>query len=303
MQVLEILEKAQGGHAIDNLARAYGIEPQAAQAAVAAIVPEVARSIERNTFSRGGLADMVSALGIATRSGVLDNPASLASPAVQAQGIAFLDQIFGSKDKSRAVAHRAAAASGLGEALIKQMLPVIISMIIGALAKGSGGALGDVISKIPGLGGDQQAGRPRQTRRRETDDMQIPPLPESTGGGPFSLPGGHSGGGGLDGGGRMGDGSGGSMRGGGDSPLPLPGDNIPGLGGPSGPYGDLSDIIRKGGPAVAAGGGLFAIVRSILGTLLGFQSRGVMGWLVRLVVMRWGWGLLRTILGRLVMRR
>jgi hypothetical protein len=281
MQVMDILAGAQGGEVVANIARTYGIEPHQAEAVVRAVLPEVARRVERNTFSRGGLADMVAAMGAARQTRVLDDPAALANPAVRQLGIAFLDQIFAGKDGSRAVAARASAASGISEALIKQMLPIVVSLIVGALAKGGGGALGDIIARIPGGGSPRRAGGDTQSRPPGSD---IPPLP-----GP--LPGGGMGGGGSD---RAG--------GSGASPLPLPPDDMPEMSG-SNPYGDLTDIIRKGGPAVTAGGGLFAIIRSLLGTLLGFQNRGIVGWLVRLVVMRWGWGLLRAILGRMLSGR
>jgi hypothetical protein len=49
---------------------------------------------------------------------------------------------------------------------------------------------------------------------------------------------------------------------------------------------------------VPAGGTLWSIVRSVLGSVLGFESKGFLGWLVRLIVLRWGWGLLKRILTR-----
>ena len=60
---------------------------------------------------------------------------------------------------------------------------------------------------------------------------------------------------------------------------------------------DLPDIIRRGGQTVD-GGSLGSLIRNVLGGLLGFQSKGFMGWVLRLIVMRWGWGLLKNILGR-----
>ena len=80
----------------------------------------------------------------------------------------------------------------------------------------------------------------------------------------------------------------------GQGPLPLPGEHTP-LGG-NNPYSDLSDSIRNGGTVAS---GLPGLIRSILGGLLGFQSRGVISWILRFVVMRFGWPILRTILGSL----
>ena len=90
------------------------------------------------------------------------------------------------------------------------------------------------------------------------------------------------------------------------SPLPLPGDqmpNVPGRG--DNPYGDLSDILRRGGQIQLPGNGggvggsvLWSIVRNVIGSALGFKGGGIMSWLFRMIVMRFGWGLLKTILGR-----
>ena len=258
MQVMDELRGAQGGEATANLARTFGITQQEAEAALAALVPEVGRVIERNTLSRGGVADLVAALGDPRYGRVLDDPSALKSPSTQAAGVELLQHMLGGKDKSRALAARAAASSGLGEALIKQLLPYVLPMIIAAIAKSGSGALGDILSKIPGLPGGATAA-PAANPSRPAPHM----APRS-----------------------------------GQSPLPLPGDHTP-LGG-SNPYSDLSDTIRNGG-AVASG--LPGLIRSILGGLLGFQSSGVIGWILRFIVMRWGWPILRTILGGLIGRR
>ena len=76
-------------------------------------------------------------------------------------------------------------------------------------------------------------------------------------------------------------------------PMPSPG-QAPGQG--NNPYGDLSDILRRG--AKIEGAPSKGIVRSALGGLLGFGGGGIISWFVRLIVMRWGWGLLKRFLGR-----
>jgi hypothetical protein len=85
-------------------------------------------------------------------------------------------------------------------------------------------------------------------------------------------------------------------------PTPQGGDN---------PFGDLSDIIRGGkgipggaGGAAIGGGVLLSIIRSLLGGALGFSGKGgVMSWLFRMVFMRYGWGLIKTIFMKVLLRR
>lgn len=249
MALIEILQQAQGGQAMNNLARQFGVTPQQAEAVIESVIPEVSRRLERATLSRGGLSDLIGALGAAHPERVLDSASALSDPATKQLGIGFLDQILGTKDQSRAVAGRAARSSGVSEALIKSMLPYIVTMVMGALAKQTSGGLGDVLARLPGLAGGGKGGAPTSAR----------------GAGPLSLP---------------------------DGPPSS-------WGGADNPYGGLAEALRKRGSRVD-GGSLGRVVRDVVGGALGFQSRGLIGWIVRLIVMRYGWTILRTVLGRAV---
>lgn len=389
MQIFDIIAGAQHGEAIANLARAAGVPADRLEAAVKAALPELVNGIERNTLSRGGLADLVAALGDGHHEVILDHASAMADPRVVDDGNAILGHLLGSKDRSRSVALQAAQASGISDSLIKMLLPFIAQMVMGAIAKWAKGGLGDIIQKIPGGagqdggqdrgmpfplpqgrsrgGGDDAGRRGGQTGGNQTggngggfelprsDNPQggypMPPIPGSSGPGqsrqprdddqggersgggrglPFPFPPQPSGGeGGNDGGFQIpwpsGNrapeqrrGSGGASGGfelpqsdvpqGGFPMPPIPGGasrggaSVPEAG-PNGdggtrnnPYGDLSDILRRGAKVDGAASG--GLVRNILGGLLGFGGRGVFGWFVRLIVMRFGWGLLKRVLGR-----
>ena len=105
------------------------------------------------------------------------------------------------------------------------------------------------------------------------------------------------------------------------------------MSGGSNPLDDLSDILRRGGRGFPGGGGielprgpggsieipggggrpidipggaggsLWGIIRSILGSVLGFQNKGFLSWVIRYFVVKWGWGLLKRILGRVLTGR
>jgi hypothetical protein len=90
------------------------------------------------------------------------------------------------------------------------------------------------------------------------------------------------------------------------NPLPIPGDDIPGVGrnaprtpsqSPDNPFENLPDIIRRGGTQVPGGGSLEDVIRSILGGLLGFKNRGMIGNIVQALVIRWIVNLVRRFLG------
>ncbi len=82
----------------------------------------------------------------------------------------------------------------------------------------------------------------------------------------------------------------------GGSPLPIPGDD---WGGESrNGYDDLSDVLRRKQRPFQSNP-LWAMVRQVLGSVLGFQSNGVMGYIIRFIIYRYGWTILRMIFGRL----
>lgn len=292
MNLIDIVRQAQGGQAIANMARAFNLSPEQADAAVKALVPELARGIERNTLSRGGIADLVEAMGSGRAARTMQNPAMFGNAAVVEDGNGILKHILGpDKDTSRAAAQRASLSSGLGEGLLKMLLPYIAQLLMGALTNKTAGGLGDILSKIPGLPGSTGSGLPfpQPSAPAPRRSAPAPGGDNPFGNTPFD-------------GNRTGSAP---SQGGGfenQSPLPLP-TGLPSDSG-SNPYGDLSDIIRGGrsaGGAVPSGGSLGGIIRDMLGGALGFPGRGgVMSWIFRAVVLRYGWSIVRAIFGGLL---
>jgi hypothetical protein len=175
MQLLDEVRKAQGGRAIENMARSFNITPAQAEAAIAAVLPEFSRAIERNTLNRGGVADLIGALGSGRHQAALENPNLFQSADLRNEGNAILGHVLGGKDQSRAVASRASLSTGLGSSVIQMMLPYIIQMLMGGLAGKTQGGLGDILSKIPGMPGASPQG---QAGGRPGGGMQMPRLPQ-----------------------------------------------------------------------------------------------------------------------------
>lgn len=87
------------------------------------------------------------------------------------------------------------------------------------------------------------------------------------------------------------------------SPLPIPGDNIPGVGRrtppANNPFENLPDIIRRGGTQAPGGGGsLEAVLRQIIGSLLGNKNGGVIGTMIQGLILRWIVNFVRRMLTR-----
>ena len=337
MQALEIIDKAQPGGSVANLAKTLGIPETQARAAIEAALPELVRGIERNTLSRAGLADFVTALGQGHHEQILDTPAAWTDPRVIADGQAALDHITGSARNTEMLAARAMQASGLGSSIIKLLLPILAQWLLGAITKSTKGGLGDILSRLPIPGGGASQGqRPQQPRRSrdsggfdtggtmgDNSGFDLPKSDVPAGGYPMPpIPGSNDGSGREARTPRSGTGFDlppssppaggypmppippapeddyGSGRGGGSAfPFPLPG---PGGRNADNPYGDLSDILRRGGRLPsgdqAGGRGLGSVVRDTIGGAVGFGRKGIVGWIIQLLLLRWGWTFLRRIL-------
>lgn len=147
MNILDAILNAQGGAAVRQAGSQVGLPPDQTTAALAALVPALAAGFQRNLQSQGGLADLMSALSSGNHGQYLDQPASLGNQSAVADGNGILGHLLGSKDVSREVATRAAAQTGLSPDVLKRLLPLAATLMMGAFAKQSSGV------SSAGLGG------------------------------------------------------------------------------------------------------------------------------------------------------
>jgi hypothetical protein len=136
----EMFRRAQGGGAFDNLARAYGMSPEQMQAAVAALTPAFARGFQRQSDNDEAARCFAELLQTETYARAFDAQAAALDPASKSAGEDALAKLFGSKEVSRAVAAQAAAASGVQAEIIRKVLPVLASILVGGFMKAARGA-------------------------------------------------------------------------------------------------------------------------------------------------------------------
>jgi hypothetical protein len=135
MNILDNLLNAQGGRAPQQLARQFGLDETQVSSALSALVPALSAGFQKNMSSPQGLDGLLSALGGGQHQRYVDDASVLSRPETVADGNGILGHIFGSKDVSRQVASRAASQTGLGEGVLKQMLPVVAAMMMGSMSK------------------------------------------------------------------------------------------------------------------------------------------------------------------------
>ena len=163
MNMFDMLRQAQGGNGIDNLAKQFGLGRDETEKVLQQVLPAMSAGFKQRTRSEDGLASMLNKIQGTDYEDVYEDPSLLQREETRDRGNQVLGEVFGSKDVSRAVAQKAEFASGIGGTVIKAMLPMIASMILGGMQKktssdsGMGGILGSLIKGMAG-GGRRSSG-------------------------------------------------------------------------------------------------------------------------------------------------
>ncbi|MDZ4699936.1 MAG: DUF937 domain-containing protein [Rhodothermales bacterium] len=177
----------QNGAVLQQMAKQLNLDPNQVQSAVTHMIPALTRGIQKNASSPGGLEGLLGALQKGSHSQYVEKPNLLGQAETINDGNAILGHILGSKDVSRNVAGHAAQQTGLDAGILKKMLPMLATVVMGALSKqtsnaglleglagaamgggnsggnsGGGGLLGGLLKGLTGGGQPQQkaAGNP-----------------------------------------------------------------------------------------------------------------------------------------------
>ncbi len=130
----DILQSAQGGQAINNLAKRFGLSPAQAQAVVQALIPAISAGLAKAATDPGTLGKVISAVTDSDHQASYSSPTAAQSPTATQKGSDALSQILGSSHIVQQIAQQVARVTGLRSDVIMQMMPAIISVVLGGLA-------------------------------------------------------------------------------------------------------------------------------------------------------------------------
>lgn len=125
--------RAQGGQAINHLARSFHLPRPKAKAAILSMLGALTQRFDEQTVSRGTLARLIELLGKNDYEQVLETPALMGATSTQVIGNDALTALAGREESSR-IASRAATAAGISEMIAEYLLPVVAAMFMGALS-------------------------------------------------------------------------------------------------------------------------------------------------------------------------
>lgn len=191
MNIVEMIARSHNGRGLEVLGQQFGLDRRQTLEAIAELAPMVTAGVRRNTRQDDGLASLLEALGGGRHERYLEDDEAVRYDHVRDEGNAILGHLFGEKQVSRDVAMHASGSTGIGAVILKKMLPIIASMVLGAIFKQmtgggqqrapqpapqpqGGGGLDDLLRDI--LGGGQGQPAPRQ------QPQQRAPQPQGGGG-------------------------------------------------------------------------------------------------------------------------
>jgi len=153
MDLLQTILNAQDGAAVQHLGDRVGLNQTQTVAAVEQLLPALAAGVTHNTNQPGGLDALLAALAGGGHQQYIDDPSRLKADETLQDGNGILGHIFGSKDVSRQVAAQASANTGISPDILKQMLPLVATLAMGAMARRHASAPAGAQTADAGLGG------------------------------------------------------------------------------------------------------------------------------------------------------
>ncbi len=143
MNLQDLLVNTGGQQSLKNLAGNLGLDASTTNSLIDALAPMLMGALQQQTGSQDSLARLKNALQNGKHQVYLDEPESMSSPATIRDGNNILGHLFGSKQVSRDVAAHASQSTGIDANLIKQALPLVAGLVMGAVSKKS--SAGDLL--------------------------------------------------------------------------------------------------------------------------------------------------------------
>ena len=153
MNILDSIMNAGNGAAVRQIGSQVGLNEAQTASALSALVPALSAGVRQNLQTPEGLSGMIGALSTGSHQRYVDNPSTLGDAAAVEEGNGILGHILGSKDVSRRVATDAAAQTGLGADVMKRMLPLVATLVMGAMSRQATASGTSPLSTGAGTGG------------------------------------------------------------------------------------------------------------------------------------------------------
>jgi len=134
MNLLDSILNSQG-NPVAQMARQFGLNESTVTQAMQQMLPALTNGVKKNVQQDNGLDSLFSALNQGSHERYLDEPERITQRDAIQDGNNILGHLFGDKQVSRELASRTAQKTGVDSSILKQMLPMVAGLAMGALNK------------------------------------------------------------------------------------------------------------------------------------------------------------------------
>ena len=134
MSIMKLLEQAQGGQGLSQLASQFGLDESKAQELTQMLAPAIGQAAKKRA-EEGQLDTVLGAMKGEDKAAFFDDAAAAAAPEAQAQGQNFLENLLGDSAATEGLAATLAEKVGLDQDTVKQFMPSVAAMAQGGLQK------------------------------------------------------------------------------------------------------------------------------------------------------------------------
>lgn len=137
MDLLQMVLAASQNNALDKLASQHQLSQGQTSDILGQLLPELGRRVQNNIDQENGLESLVNALNKGNHQRFLDEDNALDDPNTVVEGNKILGHLLGDKATSRQVASQVEGNTGISATIIKQLLPMAASLLMGTMSKGT----------------------------------------------------------------------------------------------------------------------------------------------------------------------
>lgn len=134
MSLMNLLQQAQGGQGLAQLASQFGIDESKATELSQLLAPSIGAAAQQKAQT-GGLQDLLGSLKGESQAEMFEDASQAAAPQGQAQGMAFLENLMGGSAAPEGLASEAANRTGIDMSTVMQFLPALAAMVQGGMQK------------------------------------------------------------------------------------------------------------------------------------------------------------------------
>jgi hypothetical protein len=143
LPLFDMMLRAQDGSAMQAMAKQFNLAQEQAVQALAALMPAFSFALTRSSANPYDFAALARDMFSGGYAKYFEDMSKAFTPEGIADGNAVLEKLFGSKEVSRAIAAQAEQLSGIGQDILKKMMPAMADTIMGGLFKQMAGQMPD----------------------------------------------------------------------------------------------------------------------------------------------------------------